>query len=166
MWPEHRKIAGVGLVACVAALAVAWGAEKLLRLNPCAFCLLERRPYYVGGGLSVLAFLLARRASRAVLWLLAGVVLLGAGLAFVHVGVEQHWWPDPLPQCSAPDFSGMTMAQRLAAMPSRPAKPCEDPDYLIPAIPVSMTQMGFVYALAVSAFLAIWLRHTRGRRDR
>ena len=79
--------------------------------------------------------------------------------------MEQHWWPDPLPACRAPDFSGMTAAQRLAAMPARPAKPCEDPDFLIPGLPVSMTQMGFIYAAAVMSALVIALsrkpRHFR-----
>jgi disulfide bond formation protein DsbB len=82
------------------------------------------------------------------------------------VGVQWHWWPDPLPECRAPDFTGMTMAQRLAAMPARPAKLCEDPDYLIPAIPISYPEMGVLYALAVSAGLAMWLNATKGRRHR
>lgn len=166
MWTEHRRVAAAGLAACLAALAVAIGSEKLLGLNPCAFCLLERRPYYAGVVLALLALLLARRPARIALWLLTAVLLAGACVAFVHVGVEQHWWPDPLPACTAPDFSGMTMSQRLAAMPTRPAKPCEDPDYLIPGVPISMTQMGFAYALAVSAILAIWLGNTRGRASR
>jgi hypothetical protein len=64
---------------------------------------------------------------------------------------------------SVKDFSGMTMAQRLAAMPARPTKPCEFPDYLIPGLPVSMTQMGCLYALAMSGILAICLSRKRGR---
>ena len=57
----------------------------------------------------------------------------------------------------------MSMADRLAAMPSRPAKPCEDPDFLIPGLPVSMTQMGCLYALTIAAALAISLKRTKGR---
>ena len=159
----HRVIASLVLLGCAAALSVAWGAERVLGLNPCAFCLLERRPYYLGLYLAALAMLLPARPGRATLWLLTAVLLAGAVLSFTHVGVEQHWWPDPLPECSAPDFSGMTMAQRLAAMPARPAKPCEDPDYLIPGVPISMTQMGFAYALALCTGLAILLTRERGR---
>lgn len=161
---RHRPLAAVAALACVAALLVARGSEAFLGLVPCAFCLLERWPYYIGAGLGALAFFLPRAPARAVLWLTASVLAAGAGLSFTHVGVEQHWWPDPLPECTAPDFSGMTMAQRLAAMPARPAKPCEDPDFLIPGVPVSMTQMGFLYALAVSGSLAISLLSSRGRR--
>jgi disulfide bond formation protein DsbB len=165
-WSQEQVLAGVALTACAGALLVAHGSEIFLGLNPCAFCLLERWPYRIGLALSVLTLLLPARPARAVLWVLALVLLAAAGLSLVHAGVELHWWPDPLPACTAPDFTGMTMAQRLAAMPARPAKPCEDPDYLIPGLPVSMTQMGLAYALALSAGLAIWLSRTRGQRFR
>ena len=160
---RHRWLAVTGAVACAAALVVARGSEALLALIPCAFCLLERWPYYIGTGLGVLAALLPRRPGRAALWLLAVTLLGGAGLSAIHVGVEQHWWPDPLPECTAPNLAGLSMAQRLAAMPARPAKNCEDPDYLIPGLPVSMTQMGLAYALAISAGLAILLSASRRR---
>ncbi len=161
---RHRPVAVASAFACAAAIVVARGSETFLGLVPCAFCLLERWPYYIGTGLGALAFFLPRVAGRGLLWLTVAVLLAGAGLSFTHVGVEQHWWPDPLPECTAPDFSGMTMAQRLSAMPARPAKPCEDPDYLIPGVPVSMTQMGFVYALVVSVSLAMSLSRSKGRR--
>ncbi len=160
---REKSLALFGLLGCAAALAVAHGSELFLGLNPCAFCLIERWPYRIGLVLAAIALLLPRRPARGVLWLLALVVLAACGLSLVHVGVEQHWWPDPLPACSAPDFSGMTMAQRLAAMPARPAKPCEDPDYLIRGLPISMAQMAFAYALALCACLAIWLSRSRGR---
>ena len=163
---RHRWIALAAFLACAAAIVVARGSERVLGFVPCAFCLLERWPYYTGMGLSLAACVLPRVPGRAVLWVLAVVMLGGAGLSLTHAGVEQHWWPDPLPECSAPDFKGMTMAQRLAAMPARPAKPCEDPDFLIPGVPVSMTQMGLAYALAISAGLAISLSRSRGRYRR
>ena len=160
---RYRWIAVAGFLACALAIVVARGSERVLGLVPCAFCLLERWPYYAGMGLGALAVLLPRAPARAVLWLLAATMLGGAGLSLVHAGVEQHWWPDPLPECSVPNLTGMTMAQRLAALPARPAKPCEDPDFLIPGLPVSMTQMGLAYALAISAGLAISLSRTRRR---
>ncbi len=161
--PLEKRQAIAGLAACAIPNLAAHGAERFLGLVPCAFCLLERKPYYVGFALAVVALIVGGRAARAVLWALVGVILCAAALSFVHVGVEQHFWPDPLPECTVPDFSGMTMAQRLAAMPARPAKPCEFPDFLIPGLPVSMTQMAFLYALVVSAGLAIWLFRTSRR---
>ncbi len=160
---RHRRTAVAGFLACVLALVVARGSEAWLGLIPCAFCLLERWPYYIGASLGLLAALLPRAPGRAVLWLLALVTLGGAGLSFVHVGVEQRWWPDPLPECTAPNLAGLSTTQRIAAMPARPAKNCEDADFLIPGVPVSLTQMGCAYALAISAGLAISLAGNRRR---
>jgi disulfide bond formation protein DsbB len=160
-------IALAGLVACAGAIFVAQFSERALGLVPCAFCLLERKPYYAGMVIALTALLFPKRPARLLLWLLVGVLVVAAGLSLVHVGVEQHWWPDPLPQCTVPDFSsGMTMAQRLAAMPARPVKPCEFPDYLIPGVPFTMTQMALLYALAVCATLAISLSRRKGRHFR
>jgi disulfide bond formation protein DsbB len=155
-------LALTGLAACGLALLVAYGAEHLLGLVPCAFCLLERKPYVAGIDLSLLALLLPRRFARMALWALVAVLAAGAALSLVHAGVEFHLWPDPLAQCSVPRFSGMTMAERLAAMPARPQKPCEDPDYLIPFLPISITDMGFLYALVISSFLAMSLSRSKG----
>ncbi len=154
---QEDRVALVGLLACALALLVARGSETWLGLVPCALCLIERRPYEFGAALAAVALLLPRAAARPVLWVLVAVLAVGAAISFTHVGVEQHWWPDPLPECRAPDFTGMTMSQRLAAMPARPVKPCETPDYLVSGLPISFTQMGLAYALTVSAVLAFFL---------
>jgi disulfide bond formation protein DsbB len=158
-----RRLAWAGLAACLLPVVVAHGAERFLGMPPCAFCLLERKPYYLGLIVALAALLVPRRLIRPVLWLLLVLFAVATLLSFVHVGVELHAWPDPLPQCTVPDFSGMTMAQRIAAMPSRPVKPCEFPDYLVAGLPVSFAQMAFLYALAVCAGLATSLFRSRGR---
>ena len=53
---------------------------------------------------------------------------------------------------------GGSIAERLARMPARPAKPCDEPAYLLPGVPVSMAAMNLVFALALAAGLAIWGR--------
>ena len=42
---------------------------------------------------------------------------------------------------------GGSIAERLASMPARPAKPCDDPTYLIPGVPVSLAAMNLLFAL-------------------
>jgi disulfide bond formation protein DsbB len=160
-----RPIALAGLGACLLALGIAHGAEHFLGLVPCAFCLIERKPYWVGIAVSLAALVLPHRTARVALWGLLGVFIAALCLHIVHAGVELHAWPDPLPECTVGNFTGMSMAERLAAMPPRPVKPCEDPDYLIPAIPISMTQMAVLYGLAISLGLAILLLSSRGRRS-
>ncbi len=101
------------------------------------------------------------RLARVLLGLAALGLLAGAGLAFIHVGVEHGWWPSPLPECAAPSFGGGSIAERLARMPAMPAKPCDDPTYLIPFLPVSMAAMNGLFALALAGFLAIFIAKPR-----
>lgn len=163
---RERIVAALAASAAAAALGIALASEYWGGLVPCALCLVERWPYRVAIALGLLALVLPRRPARWVLGLLALTVLAGAAAAAVHVGVEQGWWPSPLPECAAPQFSGGTIAERLARMPAHPAKPCDDPTFLIPGLPVSMAMMNLLFALAfagaVAAFLAITRRIVRG----
>jgi len=157
MRTSSRTVAALSTVAALAALLTALGSESFLGLVPCALCLLERWPYRIAIGLGAIAFFLPGRGRVLFLWLLVLAMLAAAALAFVHVGVEQGFWPSPLPECAAPHITGGTIAERLASMPARPSKPCDDPTYLIPFLPVSMAAMNLIFALAFAALLAIYL---------
>jgi disulfide bond formation protein DsbB len=149
---------GLGLFA----LAIALGSEHFLGLIPCALCLSERWTYRFAMLAAIFVFILPRGARRSGCWLMVALFVGAAGAAFVHTGVEQHWWPSPYPECMAPNLSGLTPAERFARMPLRPGKSCEDVDYLIPAIPITMAQANLVYALGSAALLSMLL--VQGRR--
>ncbi len=135
-------------------LGLAFAAEWWGGLVPCALCLVERWPYRVAIAICLLGLLLPQRFARAGLALALLAVLAGGVAATVHVGVEYLWWPSPLPECAAPKFESGSISQRLRSMPARPAKPCDEPIYLIEAIPVSFAQLNWIYALALSAGIA------------
>ena len=129
-WTEAWRAALVGTLASAGALGAAFASEWGLGLVPCALCLWERWPYRIAIALGLLA-LLWRGFRRPFLAAMALVLLAGAGLGVVHVGVEQGWWPSPLPECAAPNLGSGTAAERLARMPMFPAKPCDEPTYLV-----------------------------------
>jgi disulfide bond formation protein DsbB len=104
---------------------------------------------------------LPRRWARLALWLVVPVLLAGAAVGVVHIGVEQQWWPSPMPECMAPRFSGGSIAERLASMPAKPSKACEDPSYLIPGIPVSMAELNTLAALAFATCVTMFLLRTQ-----
>ena len=106
------------------------------------------------------AALLPPKAARAALALLALTVLAGAVFAAIHVGVEFRWWKSPLPECAAPTFTGGSIAERLAHMPSAPSRPCDDPTYLIRGLPISMAEMNLVFAGLFTA-AAVWAASRR-----
>lgn len=158
-----RAAALAGTLAAAAALGIALGAERWGGLVPCALCLLERWPYRLAIVLGLVASLLPVRPARwvLVLWVLA--VLAGGALAAVHVGVEQHAWPSPLPECAAPHLTAHTVSGLLAQMPARPSKPCDAPTYLVPGLPVSMAAMNLLYAAVTAAAMGVFLLRSRGR---
>ena len=151
-----RTLALLSALMAAAALGAALASEYWGGLVPCALCLLERWPYRVAIVLSLVAALVPPRAARALLGLVVLTLIVGAVLALTHVGVEAHWWPDPLPECAAPHFVGGTIAQRLASMPLRPSKPCDAPTYLIPFLPLSMAAMDLIFAAAFAVVLGLF----------
>lgn len=155
--PGTRGLALLSGLAAGFALALALASEHWGGLVPCALCLLERWPYRVAIALSLLAIVAPPRFARAILALVVVSMLVAAALAVVHVGVELRYWPSPLPECAAPRLTGGSIAERLAQMPARPAKPCEDATYLIPRLPISMAAMNLLYALAFAMVLSLLL---------
>ncbi len=150
-------------LAAGAALLVAFGSEWWGGLVPCALCLVERWPYRVALALSLLGLALPRRWARVAAALVVISMISGAAAAALHVGVENRLWPSPLPQCQAPRFvAGGSIADRLAHMPARPSKACEDPTYLLAGLPLSMAAMNLIFALAFAVALATFLWRTRG----
>jgi disulfide bond formation protein DsbB len=159
--PGNRGIALISALAAAFALGLALASERWEGLVPCALCLLERWPYRVAIALGLLATVVPHRWARALLVLVVLSMLVDAALAVVHVGVEQHYWPSPLPECAAPRFTNGSIAERLAQMPARPAKPCDDAAYLIPGLPISMAAMNLLYALGFAMLLGIFLWRDR-----
>ncbi|MGI3776757.1 MAG: disulfide bond formation protein B [Janthinobacterium lividum] len=145
------------------AMAVALGTERFGGLVPCALCLVERWPYRIVVVLGVAAMLLRRPWSHRVLWAAVAVFAVAAGLGALHAGVEFGWWPSPLPECAAPRLASGGVARMLASMPAHPSKPCDDPTFLVPGLPVSMAALGGLYALVFALGLAISLWFKRER---
>jgi disulfide bond formation protein DsbB len=143
------------LIALLAAAAplLAIGSETWPGLAPCALCLWQRWPYWVAAALALLAAALPAAARR---WALRGAglaVLASAGVAGLHVGVEFGWWPSPLPACLAPQSgAAVSVEDLLRSLAPVPTKPCDEPAYLIPGLPLSMAQMNLIYALALAGF--------------
>ena len=156
MIPRVRFALLLCTLGAAAALCTAIASETFLGLVPCALCLVERWPYRIAIALGLAGLVLPRAWAWVALWLCVLVLVAAALAGVVHVGVEQGWWPSPLPECAAPNLSGLSISERLARMPARPSKPCDDPTYLIPALPVSMAEMNVIFALALAAGLAIF----------
>ncbi len=152
------------LVAVLAAAAplLARGSEDWFGLAPCELCLWQRWPYWVAAGLAVLAAAIA--PARRPLLALAGIAVLVSGaIGAFHVGVEQHWWPSPLPGCQAPRIAGpgASLDDLMASLAPSPTKPCDAPNYLIPGLPVSIPAFNLLYALGLGGLALTWALRRR-----
>jgi disulfide bond formation protein DsbB len=157
---SHRASGLIAAIAAGIALGIAIASERWGGLVPCALCLLERWPYRIAVVLGLAAALLPPQAARFALGLLALTMLVGAVLGVIHVGVEFHWWPSPLPECAAQVSRGGSVADLLARMPATPAKPCDDPTYLVPGLKLSMAAMNLIFA-GMFASVAGWIASRR-----
>jgi disulfide bond formation protein DsbB len=141
------------IVAGLAAAAplLAWASEHWPGLAPCALCLWQRWPYWVAAGLAGLAALAPPALSAWLLRLAAGAVAVSGAIAGLHIGVEQGWWPSPLAACMAPSTGASASVDDLMrSLSPSPTKPCDEPAYLIPGLPLSMATMNLIYALCLA----------------
>lgn len=109
--------AGFVLVVGLAVIATAWGFQLIGGYVPCALCLEERIPYYVGIPLALVATIAARRGGP--VWLTRGALILaavafawGAALGTYHAGAEWNWWAGPA-DCGAGGAGAATTTGNL-----------------------------------------------------
>jgi len=161
---SQRTLALLTALIALAALGLALGSERWGGLVPCALCLLERWPLRAVVVLGLLAMVTPRPVGRVLLAAAVLALLADAAIAFVHVGVEYGWWRSPLPECAAPVFHGGTIAERLASMPARPSKPCDQATFLIPGLPISMAMMNLWFCIGFAGILGMFVWNGERRR--
>ena len=148
-----ERLAALGLLIISAGvLASAYGSQFIGGLQPCPLCLYQRIPWWVALGLAALALRLHPRARLrdSVVMTGAVAVLMGAGLAAYHAGVEYTWWAGPT-TCSgggAPNSLDALRAQILAA----PVVRCDEAAWTL--FGVSMAGYNFIVSLIVGLGVA------------
>src|SRR4051795_5739938 len=91
-----RAFAGFVLAASAIVLGAALTSQYWGGLVPCELCVLQRWPWAAAITISIVALFAGHRpALRWVALVLGLVFLVSVGLAFYHVGVEQHWFAGP-----------------------------------------------------------------------
>lgn len=109
----------LALLGSSALLGGALAFQYLGGLAPCEMCYWQRWPHLAAILLGLAALAFARTAGRRVLVMLAGMaILVSAGIALFHAGVELHWWQGPTTCSAAPTSSASTqdiIAEVLAA---------------------------------------------------
>ncbi len=110
-WSSFGLAATVALCGSGALLVGALGFQYLGGYPPCSLCYWQRYALVAVMALAWLALLPAGRSIRLALLSLAGLgLLVSAGLAVFHVGVEWKWWSGPA-SCTAGSLVGRSVAE-------------------------------------------------------
>lgn len=152
----------------VAILGTAFAFQYLGGLAPCVLCLWQRYPYAIVIGLAGIGFGLARVSGqpRAVLAgmmiAIALAMVIDAGIAAFHVGVEQHWWQGTS-GCTGTTGTVTTAADLAQLLKATPVVRCDEIAWSLAGI--SMAGYNFVAALGMAAFAACNGRTLLRNRD-
>ena len=148
--------AGIATIS-ILALGSALTAQFAFGLQPCDLCLFQRAPYVITIILGVTGLFLAvkkKRPKAAALTVLFSAIAFacGAGIAFYHHGVEQHWWISFLQGCKVSFNSGDLLAQVEAAKAVR----CDVIPWADPVFNMSMAAWHAIMSagLAIGCFVS------------
>lgn len=148
------RVLGVLTAALGAAmLAGAFAFQYLGGLDPCVLCVYQRWPWAAAIVLGVLAAVLSRRAgyARIALALAALAMLIGAGIAGFHVGVEQHWWAGTA-ECGGVTGKAQTIEELKAQLMATPVTRCDEVAWSL--LGVSMAGWNLIISAAAGVLLA------------
>ena len=147
-------------IAGVVMLGGALLFQHVAGLQPCVLCLYQRWPWAVAIGLGIIALAFWRHPkARSVMAGLGGLTLLvGAGIAAFHVGVEQGWW-EGTPGCGGAPLSGGSIEDITAQLLATPVIRCDEVAWSLAGISMAGYNFLISLALAIVALIAtprIW----------
>jgi disulfide bond formation protein DsbB len=151
-----RQFAGAVLIASVAVLGAALLSQYWGGLAPCELCLLERWPWWVAIAIAAIAWLIGDRLALPVpAIVLAIVFLVGAGIAFYHVGVEQHWFAGPA-ACTASDGGATSVDALRAQLLGKQPVMCDQAQWSL--FGISLAGWNLLASMAMAGFCAMTIR--------
>jgi len=157
-----KRFAGAVLVASVAVLGAALVSQYWGGLTPCELCLLERWPWWVAIAIAAASWLTGDRlAPQIPAFLLAIVFLVGAGLGFYHVGVEQHWFAGPT-ACTAGGSAATSVDALRAQLLGKQAVMCDEVQWSL--FGVSMAGWNMIASAIMAAACVEAARRARRMR--
>jgi len=158
-----RVFAGFVLLASAIVLGAALASQYFGGLAPCELCLLQRWPWSVAIVITIVVVFAGDRAALPwVALLLAVVFAIGSGLAFYHVGVEQHWYPGPTACTAGGNRAGTVEELRQQLLNQQPVQ-CDQPAFRL--LGVSMAGWNLLASLVMTGLcLAAWASSGRMRR--
>jgi disulfide bond formation protein DsbB len=130
-------------------LVGAYAFEFLGGLKPCKMCLWQRWPHL---GAVIIGLLVLSSKSVLLMRIACIVVLVGAGIAFFHMGVEFNWWEGPS-TCTSGSITNLTSAELMKKILEAPITRCDDIPWSF--VGLSMAGWNGILSIILSYF---WLK--------
>lgn len=126
IWPALALTAGMTVV-----ILAALGFEHIGHYVPCALCLLQRWPYYVGIPIGLLAIVSSAMnappaLTRTLLLLAGATMLVSAGMGVYHAGAEWKFWDGPATCATSADAITKNAGDLLAGINTQHGPSCTD----------------------------------------
>lgn len=149
MTSSPRLYPSLILLACLGAMATALTTQYGFGLKPCILCLFQRIPYVLSGTLAAIALIrTVPPKTRLILVGICGVAFaINSGIAFYHVGVEQHWW---VSACTGGPGGADSVDALKAALAGPPPVPCDQIPWEV--FGISMAGYNILFSLFLAAF--------------
>lgn len=127
---DHQKVSFIAAALLALVVGTALGFEHIGGYIPCALCLEQRIPYYIGAPVLLVAGLTAMMTMPAIvtrgLILIAGLLMVyGVYLGVFHSGVEWGWWPGPESCASSADGLSGSAADLLGDLNAKKPPSCD-----------------------------------------
>ena len=147
---NNRLYPALVLIISLGTLVSAYTAQYIFGMEPCILCLYQRIPFAIAAALALVGVIRPNIASI-IMIILVGVFAFEAGLAFYHVGVEQHWWASAT-GCTGGEISSSPL-EMLKNIQKAKVKPCDEVDWTFIGISMATWNVLFSILLALSTFM-------------
>lgn len=154
---SDTAIAAILTLGMAVVVGSALGFEHIGGYIPCALCLMQRNPYYIGVGVGVLAILssivkLPPVVTRVLIGVIALLMIVSIGLGTYHAGVEWKFWEGPS-SCTIGATGSDTPVNVLDALNSTKAPSCTEATLRV----LGLSFAGWnVLTSAALAAIALW----------
>jgi disulfide bond formation protein DsbB len=151
-----RQLAGFVLIASILVLGAVLLSQYWGGLDPCELCLSERWPWWGAITIAAIAWLIGGKLPLPIAaGLLTIVFLVSAGIAFYHVGVEQHWFAGPS-ACTASGPTANDIDALRAQLLGKQAVMCDEVQWSL--FGISLAGWNLVGSLVMAVFCAAFTR--------
>jgi disulfide bond formation protein DsbB len=144
----HQNLLFILLIASIIALSGAYISQYVFGMQPCQLCFWQRKPFFA---IIILAglFLSIPTLKKYQNWgIKIGVLLLliNAGIAFYHSGVEQKWFKG-LDSCTSVVSEPSNLDELIISLEKTKAVRCDTPQFVF--LNLSMAAWNVVYCLGL-----------------